>query len=76
MKNAAPTWDIWASKYERLGARGKTTRETEEGGGGGGGGGGAEAHPAAEVTLRLPNETKQYRSNIIGNNLWMHHYLL
>lgn len=27
MKNAAPTWDIWAGKYERLCVRGKTTRE-------------------------------------------------
>lgn len=34
------------------------------------------SRPAAEVTVRLSNETKQYRSNIIGNNLWMHHYLL
>ena len=34
------------------------------------------SHPAAEGTVRLSNETKQYRFNIIGNNLWMHHYLL
>lgn len=34
------------------------------------------SHPTAEVTVHLSNETKQYRFNIIGNNLWMHHYLL
>ena len=36
----------------------------------------SRSHLTAEVTVRLSNETKQYHFNIIGNNLWMHHYLL
>lgn len=35
---------------------------------------GAELRTILQQRLRY--ETQQYHSDIIGNNLWMHHYLL